>query len=310
MNLKLIFNRKKILLINFILISTYSFCQNYIEIFKINGNTTPYNSFDTSSSKTKINQLDVDLTVPIKLNDKLSIITGIIYEDIKAKLFEDGEIKRFGSTTIKLGANKKFNDKWAGTLVALPKIASDYLQISNKDFQLGALGLFKYKKNDNLSYKFGLYYNAELFGPFFVPMLGFYYLSPNKKFESNIMMPLQADINYKISSFICIGINFNGQTRSYHLTNVKPEYHSTYISKVSNDFYGYLKFNIKKGLSIQTKFGQSIGRSLKVYDENDKVKFGLPATYIGPKRNQLNTKFANGFIFQLSLSYKVFLDKK
>lgn len=288
----------------------YLSSQNYVDLLKVSANTTPDNTFDTSNAKTKIVQIDADLTVPIKINERLSIISGIIYESIQTKLFADDNVKSFGSTTLKIGANKQFNDVWSGTAVLLPKIASDYKSIGNKDFQMGAIALLKYKKQDNLNYKFGLYYNSELFGPFFVPMIGMYYISPNKKFETNIMLPLQADVNYKIIPFMNIGFNFNGQIRSYHLTDITSTNHSTYIARSTNEFFGYIKFNITKSLSLQTKVGQSIGRSYRVYDENDKVTFGLPATFIGHKRQQLNTNFSNGLIFQATLLYRFNLEKK
>ncbi len=297
-----------------IFISFFSFTaimgQNYVDILKVNASTTPYNTFDTSSTKTKIDQIDVDLTVPIKINERLSIITGAMFESFQTKLFEDGNVKTFGSSALKIGANKQFNDRWSGTAVLLPKIASDYKAISGKDLQIGVVGIMKYKKSDNKNFKFGLYYNSELFGPFFVPMVGMYYLSPNKKFETNIMLPLQADVNYKLIPFMNVGVNFNGQIRSYHLTDVTPTAHSTYIARSTNEFYAYLKFNVTKSLSITTKVGQSLGRSYKVFNEGDKVTFGLPATFIGGKREQLNTNFSNGMIFQATLLYRFNIEKK
>ena len=238
------------------------------------------------------------------------MLSGIIYENIQTKLFEDGNYVSLSSVTLKVGMNKVFSEKWSGTAVLLPKLASDFIRVGQKDFQMGGIALMKFKKSSNVNYKFGLYYNSELFGPFFVPMIGLYYLSPNKKFETNIMLPLQADVNYKIIPFMNIGFNFNGQIRSYHVTDITPTQHSDYVARSTNEFFAYLKFNVSKSLSIQTKVGQSVGRSYKVYADNDKVNFGLPATFIGPKRQQLNTNFSNGQIFQVTLLYRFNLEKK
>lgn len=302
--------KRYILLIRIFLSSTIVLSQNYVDILKVNASTTPNNTFDSSSTKTRLNELLVDLTMPVKLNDKLSVLTGVIYEGIQTKLFTNGIPKNFGSSTLKLGFNKQLNERWSATVVALPKIASDYNSFNHRDFQLGGIALFKYKKRDNLNYKMGLYYNSELFGPFFVPMLGLYYQSSNKKLEVNIMLPLQADVNYKILSFMHVGCNFNGQIRTYHLNNVTEGNPNTYVTKSTNELFGYLKFNFTKSISLQTKVGQSFGRSYKVYDQQDKVNFGLPATFIGPKRQQLNSNFSNGMIFQFVLTYRLNLDKK
>lgn len=301
---------KNLLLIVCFGLPSFAFSQNYVDILKLNASTTPDNTFDTSAAKTKIDQLDVDFSLPIKLNDKSTFLTGFLVESFHTKLFADDNYKTFGASALKLGLNKVFNDKWSGTFVMLPKIASDYKSFGNKDFQLGGIAIIKHKKSDHLNYKFGLYVNQELFGPFFVPFVGMYYLSPNKRFETNLLLPLQADANYKLNSFMHFGLNFNGQIRSYHLTEVNSTHQSTYIARSTNEFYAYLKFNAGENLSFYTRVGQSLGRSYKVFDENDKVTFGLPATFIGPKREQLNPNFSNGLIFQISLLYRIHLNKK
>ena len=78
----------------------------------------------------------------------------------------------------------------------------------------------------------------------------------------------------------------------------------------TNEYEAYLKFNATKNISITIKVGQSIGRTYNVFDEGDKVTFGLPATFIGGKRQQLNTNFSNGIIFQGTLLYRFNLEKK
>jgi hypothetical protein len=296
---------KYILLIRLFLAGSFAFSQNYVDLLKVSASTTPNNTFDSSDVKTRINDLLVDLTVPVKINEGFSVLTGVIYEDLQTKLFADGIVKNFGSTTVKLGFNKQLTEKWSTTVIALPKIASDYNSFNQKDFQVGGIALFKYKKRDNLNFKTGLYYNSELFGPLFVPMLGLYYQSPNKKLEVNIMLPLQADVNYQVLPFMNVGCNFNGQIRSYHLNHISDANPNTYVTKSTNELFAYVKFNVTKSICLQTKLGQSFGRSYKVYDEADKVSFGLPATFIGDKRQQLNSNFSNGMIFQVTFLYRL-----
>lgn len=302
--------KKTLTIITILATSVCVFSQNYVDLLKVNANTTPSNTFDGSTSESKLNEVLVDLTLPIKINDKLSVLSGIIYENIQTKLFAEGDIKKFGSTTLKLGINKQLNENLTLTAVLLPKISSDYKSIGGEDFQLGAIALFRIKKHENKNFKVGLYANSDLFGPFFVPMFGMNYLSPTKKFETTILLPLQADANFKISPFLNIGANFNGQIRSYHLTNITASNKSTYLGRSTSELYGYLKFNLTKSISIQTKIGQSFGRTYEVYDKNDKVSFGLPAIYIGDKRSQLNTNFSDGLIFQTVLLYRLSLEGK
>lgn len=299
--------KKSAFLISFLFTIFNVSAQNYIDIIKLNANTTGNNKFDSSSVTTQIREIGADISLPIKINDSLAIVSGLIYEGIESKLFENQSAKTFGSFCLKAGINKEFSEKWTGTFVLLPKLASNFNKLGNNDFQMGAIAIFKHTKSDHLNYKYGLYYNSEIFGPFFVPMFGVYYLSPNKKFETNLMLPLQMDINYKVIPFINIGFNFNGQIRTYHLKDIASTLPNTYLTKSTNDFFAYLKFNFTKGLSLQTKVGQSVARSFRVYDIKDNIDFGLPAMFLGPKRNQLNTDFSNGLLFQVVLIYRVHL---
>jgi hypothetical protein len=167
----------------------------------------------------------------------------------------------------------------------------------------------KYTQRENKSYKLGIYYNSELFGPFIVPLLGVYYLSPNKKFETNLTLPFLADINYKLHQRLNIGVNFNGQIRSYHLNNVSATNQPGYMVKATNELFSYLKFNLTESLSIQTRLGYSIGRSFRVYDIDDKITFGSVLVKVGDDRQQLNTDFSDGFIYQATLLYRFITDK-
>ncbi len=296
--------KNRIVYVYFFFNTALAYSQNYLDVIKVNLATTPYNKFDTGLSKTKINQIDADLTVPVKINKNFSLITGLINENIQTKLFENQNIKQFGSVTLKLGINQKFDDNWSGTMVLLPKVSSDHGFTEKKDFQMGVLTMMKFKKRENLNYKFGIYYNSELFGPFVAPVVGMYYLNADEKFEANLLLPLQADFSYKLFNRIRLGASFTGQVRTYHLKNITIDNKSVYLEKSSNEFFAYLKLNFSKNFLMQIKSGQSVGRSFKAYRMDDTVNLGLPAIFFGKKREPLNTGFADGMIFQLVLLYR------
>lgn len=292
------------------LITTVSklYAQNYIDVAKLSLNTTPENKFASSSSKTRVNEQNLDITIPVKLNSRTNFITGLTNEIINTKLYSNENMRIFGSVGLKLGLNRTINSRWSNTTVFLPKMASDFKIASRTDFQMGMMTLFKLKKHEGLNYKFGMYYNNELSGHFLVPMFGFYYLNKNKRFEANIILPLLADLNYKLTDRFYIGCNFNGQLRSYHLNDNISDKTNTYVSKSSNELFVYLKTNVTKNILIYTKVGQSFARTYKVYSVSDKVEASLPAYNINDKRTVMNSTFANGLIFQLSLSYRINLN--
>ena len=284
--------------------------QNYIDLLKLNYNYTSLNPFEGSTTNTTISEFDLDATLPIVINDRTAIVTGIITEAFRVKLDAAQESKNIYAINPKLGLSLIHNEKWSGTYVLLPKIASDFQQLNRKDFQIGGFILMKYTKKPNLNFKAGVYANTEFFGPWIVPLLGLYYLNESEKLEVNLTLPFIADINYKISPAVSLGMNFNGITKSYHIN--KPLYFDSpgYLARASNELFLYTSINSFKNIMIHVKAGHSFGRYYRVYDEDDQVSLGLPLKYFNDNRNQLNSDFADGWVFQLMTIYRLPIQPK
>ncbi|PJA06604.1 MAG: hypothetical protein COX70_09170 [Flavobacteriales bacterium CG_4_10_14_0_2_um_filter_32_8] len=279
------------------------FSQNYIDLAKFHYSNTPQNKFDSIGGTTNIEEFGADITFPIQLNNKNVVLSGLILEQIKLKIHPLADFTTISTINLKIGLNRNHSEKWNGTYLLLPKLSSNFEKITAKDFQLGGLILMKYNKNDNLKYNVGLYYNNELFGAFFVPLLGLYYKSKNDKLEANLTLPIWADVNYKLKNWLIIGTNFTAGVKSFYLEN---DY--TYVVKKTNEIFGYLQFNINKSLLIQTKTGYSIGRSYRVYHENEKIDMGISSFRFGDHRTVLNPDFKDGLIFQIRLIYRFNLE--
>ncbi len=278
--------------------------QSYVDLIKINHNNTLQNNFENSAVTTNITETDLELTLPLVINTQTNFLTGFIFEKIDTQLFEDETRESFSSFSLKLGMNKIHSEKWSGTFVLLPKVSSDFEHLTKRDFQIGGFALLKYKKNEFTSYKVGLYSNAELFGPWVVPLFGIYYLSPSNQFEVNVVAPFLADFNYKVHRTVGVGLTYAGQVRTYHLNQVSTTGASGYVERATNEVSAYLKFNLTKSIILQTKFGHSIGRHYRVYDDNDRVTMGFPLVFIGDDRQQLNTDIEDGWVYQFMLLYR------
>lgn len=280
--------------------------QNYIDIARFSYANTPLNNFENTSEQTKVEEFGLQLTFPIVLNDKIIILTGLSADRSRLKLDPDfTDHTALNKVRLQLGLNQVYSEKWTGTYVLLPSVASDFETISKEDFQIGLLTLLTYTKKANLKYKIGFYTNAEKYGPLFVPLLGLYYLSPNQKFESTLLLPGQIDFNYQLAKKTALGINFDGMTSSYNLHNTIYTPKGQYVVRSSNELYTYLQFQLGKSLVAKTKVGYSISRTYKVFDHDDKVDLSLSSFYLGDNRTQLNTNFENGAIFKVELLYRV-----
>jgi len=244
-----------------------------------------------------------NLTIPVPLNDNLTLLSGLIYELSTASFNPGRKEESLTGLTLKLGANVTHNSKWSGTYLLLPKLSSDLKKLAKKDFQFGAVVLMKYNKSNRMNYRFGIYSNGELLGPVIVPLFGFYYLSSSKKIEANILLPVAVDVNYSLTKHLRFGLNFKGQVRTYHLNTAIRAEKYRYLQRSINDLYSYFQYGINKDIHFQLGVGRSIGRSYRIYDAP--VSFAIPLVYFGNDREQLNTDFEDGWLFKISAFYRL-----
>ncbi|MGE0561042.1 MAG: DUF6268 family outer membrane beta-barrel protein [Flavobacteriales bacterium] len=273
---------------------------------KIGYAVTPFNNYDSLNGiSTQIQEFSTDITLPIVLDSSKSIITGVLFEQISL-VNQPANQSTFYTINPKIGINIKHSKKISGTYVLLPKISSDLTNgLTSKDFQFGGLGLIQIKKSSQFKYKFGAYYNQELFGPFLVPLLGFYYQSKNKKFEANFTLPVSADANYQVVKNIKTGLNFNAFVKSFYV----PQFNNNYITKTTNELFAYLQFNFPSyRILIEPQIGYSVDRSYRIYNTSDKLDFKLSAFKFGPDQKPLNFDFDDGLIFKVRLVYRFMLE--
>ena len=282
--------------------------QNSIDIAKAYYSISPNNQFNQSSVKTNINEVGLDLTYPIALKSNNFIITGLAFENFNVKPDTNEVYQSFTSIAFRVGLNKSYSERWSATYLLIPKLASDLKSKSYKNFQLGALALIRFTQHKQLNYKMGLYFNSELFGPFITPILGLYYLSPNQKLEVNLNLPQTADLNFSLSKSLSVGLNFTGQIKSYRISQLYNSSSSGYLVKATNEICPYIKFYLGKNLSLQARAGYSIGRTYRIYREDDKIDLAISFNKIGEDRFQLNNNFSNGLVFQTLMVYRIVKD--
>ena len=274
--------------------------QDYIDLFKVSYGQTFNNDFEGFAESTEVSLLDIDLTLPVVLNENHALITGAVYSRNKLQLFPNASFTSLHSTIVKVGLASTYSDKWSSTLVLLPKIASDYQNISGDDFYFGGLALLKYQKKENLIYRVGLYASTEAFGVFSTPIFGWYYLSDNSRFEMDVSLPVAADINYTFGS-ISTGFDYVGIGRSFRITEDNA---NVYVDLASLEFASYVQYNaLQKSVLLRAKFGYS-SNNYEVYTNGEKIDLGLSAFAFGDDRTQLNPTLSGSLFFRVEALYR------
>lgn len=309
----MVFNKIILIKVYFFFLIFPLFClsQDYVDILKLGYGRSFENNFEGSDSSTYITSVEANLTLPIVLNKNNAIITGGVFSQNRLQLYpsENGLTTPFTnlySTTLKVGLSSAFNEKWGMTLVLLPKVASDYYDISSNDFFFGGFGILKYQKRSNVLYRFGLYSSSEAFGFYTTPILGWYSLSKDKKIEMDIFMPISVDLNYTQGDFT-YGFSYFGIGRSF---NLEQSNLNQYVQLNSLEFAGYAQFNrLFKHAILRAKLGYA-SDDYEVHNYGDKIDFGFIAFNFGDDRQQLNPKIKGSLFFKVELLYRISFSKQ
>lgn len=299
---------KKLVSILFLSLSNFCISQQYVDLFSINYGKSAATGYENNSQTTTITNFDTNITFPIALNEKFAIISGVDFSINNLQLFPYSNYSDLYLTRLKAGININHSENWIGTYILLPKMSSDYVNLSREDFYMGGVAVMKYKKSNNLTYKFGLYASNEAFGLFISPLIGLYYLSPNARFETNLYLPNDADFNYKFSDRNKVGIDFVARGKSFKLTN--DGVRSSYAENNSLEFSSYLQNNaLHKNILIRLKLGFSTN-SFEVYPIDQKVAFATTLFRFGDNRTQLNSNLSSSPFLKIEAIYRFYITPK
>lgn len=272
--------------------------QSYVDLMRLDHNQGFNQSYnDEASTNARFDETTFDGLVPLVIDSNNVFITGVNVEHTTISYSPENFTELYG-LILKVGYSKKFTSKLTGTFIGLPKISSDLKSINRKHFQLGGVALFKLKKSEHFSYKFGMYANDDLFGPMVVPIVGFY-LRKNK-WEANFTLPISAWMSYDLGESTKLGIKFQGINKSYLVHSPTP----TYMEKINNELSLYVQHGFGNWHLIVAG-GHTIARTGKIYDNDDKLGLALSAIKFDNNRTALNDRFSDGIFIKTSLIYRL-----
>lgn len=278
--------------------------QNYVDLLNFNFANAFNSNFEDTEENTDVQLAEAKLLLPIKLNEKVAVITGADYAQHNLSLFPGAETTSLANLTFKAGLSIKHSEKLSGTYVFLPKISSEELHNNGNDFFFGGLLLFKYQKTANFQWRFGAYASSEGFGVISTPLIGLHYLSKNDKLEITATLPIKANINCKIDQKISYGFAFQAPVKSYSLKTEDPQY---YVQVSSIEFGPYFQTQVfSKSILLRIQGGFST-INYEVFEEGDTLPFRLSAVEFGDDRELINPELSGAFFVRAGIVYRFFL---
>jgi len=249
--------------------------QEYVDVLKFGYSNTYEAKFKGTDESTNVNSYNAAITFPVELNEKYALITGVDFSS-NHLLLSPGykQSTTLYNTLLKVGLATTYTEKWSSTIVLLPKIASDYKNLSGDDFYFGLYAIAKLKKNKHFKYRFGFYASTEAFGVFATPIFGAYYLSPNNRFEIDASLPITANVNYKFGK-AAVGFDYFGIGRSYNISQETSI--PVYVDQRPLEFASYFQYGIiENSILLRAKIGYS-SNTYEVYEQGDKLDFRISA---------------------------------
>ena len=253
-----------------------------------------------AKNKMSSNLSEATILLPLELKNK-----DIVLINADATKMNFNSTNTFAShtsiytTSFAVGYDHQWkNDNWRTMVMLIPKINSDFKDISSEDFQMGGVILANYKKNDHLKYHFGLYYNREFFGDYFIPLLGIEWKISDR---TNLFGDLPANMNleHKFSKKIYGGAAFQSVIGSYRMSEKTG---SDYLREGDNTLGHdqlklYVNYYVTDHFVLYAEAGQTFYRMYNLYDKNNEPVLNNPVV----NTNTVGMVYTAGFAYRIRL---------
>jgi len=232
--------------------------QYFVDVFSFNRQ-----AFNVPNSA-QTSDLFVNAFIPKVLKNGNTVFVRAHYE--KLSMRRNSLTADYSSITLPIGMQVQLkNPKVKFTGLIIPKIAGANLSTSFSDvFQLGVYSLFTITESDKFRYKFGLYYNREFFGNFFVPLVGIDW-KVSDRFTIYGTLPNSMKFSCAIvPSRVNAGIAFRSMTRSF-----RGEVVNTFVRYNELQIKAFFDFYITKKNVVFVEGGYFLGKTPLLYKDND-----------------------------------------
>lgn len=269
--------------------------QSYVDIVNYNNQNFFSHYNDSANSPVYIQDNLLNIFIPKQLKNDNVLLFRVSSE--KAVVKRDGPAaftENLFSISVPVGfVFVSKNKVWKHTFIFIPKVNSDLRDDLKHDFQYGGIGLFTYVKNDRCQFKFGMYYNREFWGNFFLPLLGIDW-KINDKWQLYGVMPSNLRLEYRLAKNWFTGLGWRSFQRSFRLSQ---PFNNDFVWVKENQLKAFFEGYIYKNLVLSFDVYNSITYELSRNDYSD----------VNQKKSGLSTfePFQKNFGFTIGFAYRI-----
>lgn len=296
------------LIICYLIAATSVFAQDRLDMLSISGKYTTPSSYDSVySGNAQESGAMVSLAVPFPISEKTTVYTGLTYmcfhvnneEALSSDLADP--ISLYGYI-LNAGVIQEFSEGRSLQFLFAPRWMTDGKGDGSGNLQLGFTAVYNKVHSEKLTLGFGAVYNQEFYGPFVIPVINLLW-QPSDKFSISGMLPINYKISYNVNKRVTTGISFLALTNSFRLH--ETAYADDYMQRISNDLGLFARCQVWGNIFMEARVGESLMRSYRQYESDDKVNFALPLVFFNDERTQKNVDFKDGLFAELKLVYSI-----
>ena len=265
---------KKIILLSFItLIKAVLYSQPYLDLVKLNYTYSPLNGVNDKKSPLQSNFFTADVTLPIELKKggDAIIINPFFTNNTGEVSTTDFHVT---SKALLVGFLKKdIFPNWNLLSSFIVRRNTEVDIETDDNWQYGGVILATWKKNEDVSFKFGMYYNKEFFGNYFMALVGLDWKIDSKNNLFGVL-PGYMIFEHKVASKFYYGFAFHAFTNSYREQIIDPlSGGSNYLRIDDNPLGIYADTYLSKKIVLSAEAGYTILRRYRYGYKYDDIHF-------------------------------------
>ena len=238
-----------------LLLSQKIMAQPYLDIVNLKYTNSPQAGLiNQNKNNIKIQYYGIGTNLPIQFkNKKDAVIFSPFFEAWSSKISTNNR-QNYYSMALPVSLFKTIPyTKWSILLTGILRMNDSSLNKKTK-MQVGGAFIISKKRNENLTWKLGLYINNDLFGLFVMPLAGIDWKINGR---NNLFGVLPGNLTYehKINDHFYYGANFRALTNSYEKSN-------GYWRIDENQLGLYLDTYLNKNLLLNIEAGHSLFRKI------------------------------------------------
>lgn len=283
---------KKIVFAFFILTYLRPGAQPYIDIVRLNYTYSPKQGLNEKKYPLQSNFFTADVTFPIELKKGGdAIIINPFFTN------NEGEVTNNDfhavSKALLIGFLKKdIFQNWNLLSSFIVRRNTDGEVDSNDGWQYGGILLATWKKSQDISFKFGFYYNKEFFGNYFMPLVGLDWKIDSKNNLFGVL-PGYMIFEHKVTPKFYYGFAFRAFTNSYRKEVIDPFMGGSNYLRIDDNPLGiYADTYLSKKIVLAVETGYTVLR---------RYRYGFKEENVHTKTDYKN----DNFYFKASLAYRL-----